>query len=270
MRRITSGLLFVAVGLAACGVPGGSIALPTDGDTPVLQVRSEGGFAPVEFILSQGPRYTLLADGRLISEGPVIEIYPGPLVPNYQVTNINPDQMRSVLDLIEAMGLPDMVDEYDDTNTSTVADANTEVVTYWDDDGAHKYSVYALGLVDVSEMRPPTASFQELIELLDELASSGSSISYTASQVQYVVGVGFTDPDFPDVRDWPLDNEDFLGWKTLPNGWMCQVRSGAVPAVFADATSTTQWTHPDESVDAEPFKILVRPLLPGEETCFGN
>ena len=266
MKRITAGLALAAMTLSACGVDAGGIDLPGKDASPVLQVRSEGGFAPVEFVLGRGPRYTLLADGRLIYEGPVIAIHPGPLVPNYQVAPVNDDQMREVLAAVERMGLPAMTEEADDTAASRVADATTEVVTYWDDDGTHRYSVYALG-IDIDLPRPPeTEAFADLLVLLDQIAASGSAGAYEADQVQYVVGPGFADLS-SDLRDWPLPNADFSGWKTLPNGWMCQVQPGAVPAVFDDATVETQWTHPETG---EPMKLLVRPLLPGEEICFGN
>ena len=266
MKRITAGFALAALAIAACGVDSGGIDLPDDGDTPILQVKSEGGFAPVEFILGQGPTYTLLANGRLISEGPVIAIHPGPLVPNYQVATINDDQMRSVLDMVSKIGLLEMIDEFDDTNTRTVADATTEVVTYWDENGAHRYSVYALGLVASDAVRPETTSFQELLVLLDQLATQ-TSTAYVADQVQYVVGPGWNDPDFTEIQDWPLSNSDFGGWKTLPNGWRCQVQSGPVPSVFTQANSATLWSDPE---GGEPLKVLVRPLLPGEELCLGN
>ncbi len=135
MRRRTLGFLMATtLGLSACGAATGGAELPADPDAPVIQVRTEGGFVPVEWILGQGPRYTLLADGRMISEGPVIAIYPEPLLPNYLVGEINPAQMSSVLELVDKIGLPDMDDEVDDTLSSFIADASTEVVTYWDPD----------------------------------------------------------------------------------------------------------------------------------------
>lgn len=264
---MTTGLLVAALTISACGIEAGGIDLPTDDDSPLLQVRSEGGFAPVELVLGRGPTYTLLADGSLISEGPVIAIHPGPLVPNYQVVRINDGQMRSVLDVVARMGLPDITDVYDDTATANVADATTEIVTYWDDNGAHRYSVYALGILDNSSARPETVAFQELLVLLDQLVASGDSTAYSGEQVHYVVGPGWADPEFPDFRDWPLENTDFTGWKTLPNGWQCTVQAGSVPPIFDDATTATQWNDPETG---DPLKLLVRPLLPGEHSCFSN
>ena len=267
MRTKTVALLIaVSVGLTACGVETGGVELPTDPDAPVVQVRSEGGFVPVEWMLGRGPTYTLLADGRLISEGPVIAIYPGPLLPNYLLSQVNADQMNAVLELINQIGLPDMENEIDESHNLVVADANTEVVTYWGADKVeHTYSVYALGLEPSSN--PSTAAFSELMVMLDQLASQGDQVPYESERTRVVAGVGFVDPEFEDVRDWPLDNTGFADWETYPNGWMCQLYGPEVLPAFADATQTTQWTHPDPMMDAPAFTLLVRPLHPGEPDC---
>lgn len=270
MKTLTPMLLAAALAISACGIDGGQqIKLPDDPDAAVLQVRSEGGFAPVEWILSRGPTYTLLADGRLIHEGPTIAIYPGPLLPNYLVVEITDDQMTSVLELVQQIGLPEMIDERDDRNTQNVADATTEVVIYWDEAGAHQYSVYALGLVPNPSSRS-TAAFSDLLNLFDRFTSQGEAISYVGDEVQVVAGVGFVDADFRNVADWPLDNTDFADWTEFTNGWMCKTFGTEVLDLFADANQASQWTHPDPMMDAPAFTLLVRPLHPGEEPCFGN
>lgn len=266
MKKLTLGLLAAVLAISACGVDGSQqIELPDNPNTAVLQVRSDGGFAPVEWILSRGPRFTLLADGRLIHEGPTITIYPGPLLPNYQVVTITDDQMASVLSLVQEIGLPDMADEKDDTNAQTVADATTEVVTYWDEAGSHTYSVYALGLVPNPTSRS-TAAFAELLNLLDELSFQGDAAPYEAERVQVIAGFGFVDPDFQNVRDWPLDNTDVEDWTEFPNGWTCKVFGPEMLDSFTDANQATQWSNPV----GDPLTLLVRPLHPGEEPCFGN
>ena len=267
MRRKTLGLLTAAaLAVSACGGGGGSGAeVPADPDAPVVQIRFEGGFLPVEISLGRGPRYTLLADGRLIREGPVIAIYPGPLLPNYLVSQINEDQMNTVLELVDKIGLPEMENEVEDSAASFIADASTEVVTYWDTAGQHTYSVYALG-IEPDSSNPSTAAFTELLVVLNQLAT-GESVPYEPERAQVIAGFGFVDPDFSDVRDWPLDNTDFSHWETLPNQWMCTTYGPEVLDAFADASQTTQWTHPDPMMDAPAFTLLVRPLHPGEPDC---
>jgi len=263
LRLVTA----VALAVPACGGGGGSGAeLPANPDTPVVQVRSEGGLLPVGISAGRGPRYTLLADGRLIHEGPVIAIYPGPLLPNYLVSQINKDQMNTVLELVDEIGLPGMENDIDDSAASYIADASTEVVTYWDTESEHTYSVYALG-IEPDSSNPSTAAFTELLVVLDQLATQGNAVSYEPEQVRVIAGVGFVDPEFADVRDWPLDNTDFSDWETLPNRWMCTIYGPEVLDTFADAGQTTQWTHPDPMMDAPAFTLLVRPLHPGEPDC---
>ncbi len=219
----------------------------------------------MEVSLGRGPRYTLLADGRLIHEGPVIAIYPGPLLSNYLVSQIDEDQMNTVLELVDKIGLPGMEDEIDDSAASYIADASTEVVTYWDTDGEHRFSVYALG-IEPDPSNPSTGAFTELLVVLDQLAA-GESVPYEPARVRVIAGFGFVDQDFADVRDWPLDNTDFSDWETLPNEWMCTIYGPEVLDTFADASQTTQWTHPDPMMDAPAFTLLVRPLHPGEPNC---
>ena len=250
---------------AACGMDSGA-GLPDKTEDPLVQIRSEGGFAPVEMVLGRGPTYTLLANGQLIYEGPVIAIYPGPLLPNYQVVEVPDDQIRAVLDLVDEIGLPDFEEERDDSANQFVADATTEVVTYWDENGTHSYSVYALGIEpDPSDSR--NKAFLDLIELMGELAASGEAIPYVGDRVQVIAGVGFADPEFSDVREWPLENTDFSEWVVLPNEWMCNMDSPDILPTFEDATQNTQWMHPDPMMDAPPFMLLVRPLHPGEPDC---
>ena len=266
MKKLTLGVLAAALAISACGVDGKQqIELPDSANTAVLQVRSEGGFAPVEWILSRGPTFTLLADGRLIHEGPTVAIYPGPLLPNYLVVTITDEQMTSVLELVEEIGLPDMVDERDDTNTHNVADATTEVVIYWDEAGAHRYSVYALG-IDLNPNNSKTAAFGDLLSALNQYSSQGEAVPYVGDEIQVVAGFGFANPDFPDVRGWPLKDTDFLDWVEFPNGWTCKVFGLEILDSFTDANQATQWSNPV----GDPLTLLVRPLHPGEESCFGN
>lgn len=263
MRLRTIGLLTAAaVTLAACG-SNTDLGLPEDPGAPVLQVRSEGGFAPVEFVLGRGPTYTLLADGSLIHTGPVAAIFPGPLLPNYLVTQISDDQMSAVLALVEEIGLPGIDDEIDDSANRFVADATTEVVTFWDNAGEHRYSVYALGI----DPNPPNAAnkaFLDLIAELDQLAASGVAVAYEGERVQVIAGEGGL-MDQNDQRDWPFDATDFSDWTTLPNGWWCNIYDADVLDSFADATQTTQWAHPAD--DGSTLTLLVRPLHPGESDC---
>lgn len=263
-------LVTVALALSACGIgDDAGVDLPEDPDAPLIQITSEGGFAPVDMVLGRGPRYTLLSDGRLIYEGPTIAIFPGPLVPNYQMARIDDGQMQMVLDLIDRMGLPDVDRAVDDSAASRVADATTEVITYWDANGEHTYAVYALGIDLDQTPEPATQAFAEMLDLMGELVS-GESATYEPDRVRIVAGPGSINEEFEDVRPWPLQNEDLSTWDPLPNEWRCQIFEPGILDEFMDASQVTVWESPDPAVFASPIKLLVRPLHPGEPDCPTN
>lgn len=260
MRRKSLGVVLFTLVLVACG---GGESSDLDPDAAVLQITSEGGFVPVEFALSNGPRYTVLGDGRLIFQGVQTMEFPGPLVPPYMVAQLDDSQLNAVLAMVEDMGLADIVDESDDSALNFVADASTEVIRFWDDNGEHKYSVYALGIQEEPTER--NATFLELIETLDRFTAEAPAEPYEAEEVRVVAGYGFVDPEFSDEREWPLEEEVFADWTELPNGWYCRTYEPEVMGSFEDATQATVWTHPDGTSD--PLTLLVRPLIPGETAC---
>ena len=274
MRRSQLALIVsAAMTLVACSAAevGGSTTEqpgPPAEPTPLIQIRSEGGFAPVELILANGPTYTLMSDGQLISQGPIPEIFPGPLVPPYQTQTTSADDIDRIMDLVEEIGLPEMVDEFDDSAAAFVADATTEVITYWDDNGAHRYSVYGLGIgpnpLNPDEpLDPRTEAFAELWEMMGNLGLEATE-PYQPEAVRVIAGLSMADPDpeFVDVREWPWDDDQPDSWTRVNQDWTCQVFGPEVLDMFTDATQTTTW-----SLDGSEYKLLVRPLLPGEPDC---
>lgn len=263
---MTSLVAFVSLTLlfAACGGGNGDNGMvDVEPDEPLLQITSEGGFAPVEVVLNTGPRYTILGDGSLIFSGVQTLEYPGRLLPPYFVAQLEDNQLNAVLVMVEDIGLPEIEDEDDNSAANFVADATTEVIRYWDENGEHRLAVYALGIEPEPTER--NAAFLGLIETLDAFTAQTDAEPYEAERVRIVTGPGQVDPEFEDVRPWPLDDTDLGQWQTLPNGWQCQVFGPEVLADFETATQATTWEHPDGS--SAPVKLLVRPLHPGEPDC---
>lgn len=266
MGRKTIGLLAAAtLTLAACGTGGGALDPPDELVSPVVRIQYEGGFVPLEWSLASGPSYQLLSDGRLIFQAVTTMQYPGPLVVPYLQVQLNDGDVDRVLALITEMGLPDMVDEKDDSQASFVADAPTYVITYWDDEGPHKYSIYALGM-ESEAANEATAVALELDSLMIEL-SSGEPETYVADEIKVFAGVSMVEPEpgVEDVRPWPLpdDPQDWSGFSGID--WKCNVYPGDSLDLFTDATQVTQWTAP--TGDVGPYTLLVRQLLPGEDGC---
>lgn len=260
MRKKPLGaLLSIALVAAACGSPTEELT----GDGPILQITSEGGFVPVEVALNTGPRYTVLADGRVIYPGFETMEFPGALIPPYQVARLGGSQLHALLAMVEDIGLPDIEDEIDDSAIDFVADATTEVITYWDDNGEHRYGVYALGIEETPTER--NTAFLELLATLDRFTAEAPAETYPPERVRLLAGDGFADPGFEDVREWPLTDSGPSDWTALPNGWRCEVFGGSTLTLFDDATEATRWELPDGSSD--PVQILVRPLHPGEPDC---
>lgn len=234
-----------------------------DSDEPVLQIVSEGGFAPVELLLGAGPLYTVLGDGSLIHQGFQTLEYPGRMIPPYLVAQLDDEQMDEILAIVDRIGLPEVDDEIDDSAMDMVADATTEVVVYWDGEGEHRLAVYALGIEETPSDR--NSAFLELNSTLNGFLAEAPAEPYQAERARVITGPGAPEPGFEDLREWPLEDTDLSTWTELANGWQCMAVDGSVLATFDDATTATTWEHPDGS--SEQLKLLVRPLHPGEPDC---
>lgn len=276
MSRITKKLgLLAALTLitAACGT-GPALAPPDTGagdSDPLLQISSVGGFVPVEYNLSRGPTFTLTYGGKFVFPGVTTEEFPGRLVPSVLEAQLDESQMTEIREILNEMGISEISDGQDNSVVN-VADASTEVIKYWDGDGLHRYSVYALGITDQPKS-DATAAFAELFDYLHDLAATVTGTVYQPESIRIVAGVyrGGFDPQFEERRDWPLEDENPDEWDVFTTigdeTWTCKVLGASVLSTFEDARQTTVWAHPTESADAENFQLLVRPLHPGEAAC---
>ncbi len=280
MKRHVTGLALIAMLLAACGATGGAATTvasttdtsPTETTLPaaedvVLVVEDIGGFVPIEFALGRGPRYVLTGDGRLIFQGPMIEIFPQPLWPNYQVRQLTEDELDLVMDAITATGIDQITDEVDDNSANIIADASTTVITYYDDQGEHRFEVYAL---DIGEGQSEQVQrLAGLVRVLDGVATAEGDVSELEPESIQVIAqeAEATGDEFEQVVEFPID-EDPATWDDLAGqqGIKCASFEGedaqALVSAFREANQATLFEAGDTT-----WRVFPRPLLPGEEPC---
>ncbi len=277
------------LGTAACAERGGSpgspspsstAALPDGGDgTLVLQAEYTGGFVTPESTPSRLPLASVYADGRVIVEGPVAAIYPGPAWPNVQVIDIGRDGVQELADRALAAG----VAETDDLGTPPLADVFTTRFTLVTATETFVREVYGLteteGMPDSGLTDEQVAARGELSDLLDELTGLGVSEdgepapqSWTPAAVAAVVrpwspseediAQGLT----PEPLPWPgpaLPGEPLGSFPDLTCVTAAGAEGGAVVAAAQDANMLTPWL----SADGSRWSVLFRPLLPHETGC---
>ncbi|MGH8873950.1 MAG: hypothetical protein ACRDVM_01685 [Acidimicrobiia bacterium] len=268
-----------AFGLAACagsgavvGNGGSGSSAPTtlaDPDALLVEVRWEGGFAPPDLLVNRLPRFALYGDGTLYFEGAVPMIFPGPMLPPVQQVTIGPEALAEVLQLVEDTGLPEITEERNDEAASLVADAPDTVVIYHDDAGAHSFSVYGLDFVETRDVR--VAQLRTLVQNLERLAfESGTPREYRPQRVQVQVAAveDISDQELANFQPWPL-SVTFAELVPSAFDFRCRAFHGEegerLLGAFSDADTATYW----ETEDGIIYRILARPLLPGEEACPG-
>lgn len=282
MKRTIISAVCVALAATACGTddaddttdaPGttagpGTTSATTgfpgrDPGEPVLMIEDEGGFAPIDMVLNRPPTFVLLGDGTLISVGPQVGAFPGPVMPAMQQVQLNEDQVEDVKVLIEATGLPEIDEVINDDAAAVVADATTTVATYFDaDGGTHRISVYALGIdPDPSDQ---LANLLLLRTKLSDFALPGGE-PYHNDRVIVRVLEGGGIADFDDTRPWafsfePSDMPAQAG--EVPCRVLESSAADEVKQIMADATQATVWEHTTGT-----FTVLARELTPGEAGC---
>lgn len=239
---------------------------PTDPDQRILVVRREGGLVPPSFLFSQLPLYTVYADGRLVYEAPRTAEFPGPLIPPVAQADLGAEGLARVMAAIEEVGLPDIRELYNTDAADQVADAPNTVAVYFDENGEHLYSVYALEIAEPTD--PQARELGDLVDLLGRLAATSPDAGpFEIERLQVVAASQTADPSDPQavVVPWPLSITP-QDMQETRYGVRCVVVDvaqdpGALPA-FETAHQMTFFEH-----DGTPYRLTVVPLLPGEVGC---
>ena len=274
--------LLTALVATACVAPVGAAnpsASPSDAadrDGVVIRVGLEGGFVTPGANLSRLPTVLVTADGRVITPGPELAIYPGPLLPNVQVRTLTPQALADLLDLARSSGM--LVDA--DYAGGPIADAATTVLRITLDGVTYTQSAYALfESVDATGAEAPAGApdaqgraamraFIDALTALPEDAYAGPSAPYEADAVRIYSSAFVPQPDADWLPvEWPLEDLATAGESAGEGlGIRCQVVSGDDLARVLPLLEGANSATPFRSNDAD-YALTVRPLLPGETGC---
>jgi hypothetical protein len=280
-------LVVVAVVTAGCssapggagGASGGStntthFAYPRGADDLVLGITVGGGLVAPGANFAQVPMTTLTGDGRCITVGPQVAIYPGPAMPNLRRQVLIGNGMQTVLNAARDAGLLVSDRSY---GRPPVADAPTTTFTLVVGAGRFVSRVYALGM-ESGGTTPDlsNADVQHRQQLLDFERKLGDLTTWLGANVgpdeEYVVTklavlaqevpADSTDPSgvTPNTLDWPL--ADLATAKSTSAGGVVVVEGDDLDTLrplLTQATQITLWRS-----GGTTYHLIFRPILPGE------
>ena len=182
---------------------------PTTASAPVaglaVQIRTGGGFVPVEFNFINIPEFTLYADGRVIVTGPTTLEYPGAALPNLLEGRVNTQAVTAAVKSARAAGVFDNPD----LGNPPIADAPSTTFTVVDDGQKATLGAYALGFNDGFGLTPAQQEARRKLQAFrDEMTNLGAAARdpYRAVALSVLVrpyqDQGGTEPA-PGQADWP-------------------------------------------------------------------
>lgn len=275
-------LLVVAVVATACvgtvgAAPSGK---PVKSDQVVFRVSWEGGFVTPEMLLGRLPIVVVYADGRVITQGPQIAIYPGPLMPNLVEHTLSEDALARLIELAREKGLLKTV-HYD---MPGIADAPDTVLEINVDGASYRVSAYALAeAVDLEggyDLDPADLEGREALrEFIDALTGIPAEdfvdeehpLALEALRIYAGKAVIVPNSELPGEQptiDWPLEDLAVAGEavENSPIDVRCQVVAGedlaTILPLLQDANTLSTFRS-----EGELYSLTVRPLLPGETGC---
>jgi hypothetical protein len=287
--RPAVGLALATLLLTACAEQGGTgaappgpssetptesetVSLPEGQEALVLQVADVGGFTTPEMLAARLPVVSVYADGRVITQGPVPAIYPGPAWPNVQVQHVD----QATVQQLAARAMDAGIAETADLGSPPLADATSTRFTLVTDEGPVTREVYALresvgagGLTE--EQEEARTALQDLLDDLTDLtqavgAESEAPEPYTPEAVAALARPWTEPADELAHPELPWPGPALPGEPIAPEV-TCVTATGeeaqALADVARDATTMTPWV----GADGARWSITFRPLLPHESGC---
>jgi hypothetical protein len=276
-------LVMAAVVATACSVAAGSLSSPTPSEKPtdpdqvVFRVSWEGGFVMPETLLGRLPLVVVYADGRVITQGPTLAIYPGPLMPNLQEHTLSAAALDRLIELAREKELLKTV-HYDFPGIADAADTVLEINL---DGNSYRVSAYALaeaandtGLdAAAAEGRAALRDFVDALTGIPtaDFVDTEHEFVPTGLRIYASPAVVVPNSELPGEQpaiDWPLEDLATAGEavENSPIGVRCQVVEGEDLATVLPLLQASNSLQTFKSSD-ELYSFTVRPLLPGESGC---
>ncbi len=282
-------LLLLPVVLAGCAARGSGGAapdpaepgLPGAPDELVLQVAYTGGFVTPEMLAGRLPLVSVYADGRVITEGPVIAIYPGPAWPNVQVQEIDRAAVHTLVEHARAAG----VTGTEDLGTPPLADVPSTRFTLATATETTVREGYALtesagmdaGSSGLTEEQ--LAARAELVAFLDELTDLPGTLGadavspVAAFEPAAVAALVLPWADDPEAEpglaraDVPWPGPELPGEPLGVPGLSCVTATGEQARAVVTAARAADTLTPWVTGDGARWAVSFRPLLPHESGC---
>jgi hypothetical protein len=298
--RLLLGVIPLALAAAACagtavyGRAGGAGNTPPSGAiSAALRVDWVGGFVTPVMRATRAPLLAIYPDGRVIDEGPQIEIYPPPALPNLQLRRISAADVRRLVDRAVAAG----IGTEQDFGQPPIADAPSTRFTIQTAGGVRTTEIPALMEADGSGLTAHQQSARRAVRnLFDDLtdlpATLGSGAVSDSTPYPPTAVAAFAEPwtqtdpgpcpsaqaprsspgagpgiscGGPPARPWPgaaLPGEPVGTRGDLSCVTARGAEARALLAAARTAVSTTPWTSGDRQ-----WRVSLRPLLPDESGC---
>lgn len=284
VSRVASPVPIVLLLIACTATPGasptpGPTANPTPTLTPssppnanvaVIRIEQTGGMMPPWETMRWYPTVALYGDGRLITPGPELGLYPGPALPNVTMVRFSRDGVEQALAWAAEAGLQGP----DRQLGPMILDAGELVFSVVGPNGTHRTSVTALSADD-----PQIGALRQFQDVISNLAAwlpedvTSQPGPYPWDRLRVVSfpadPANMPDPDRAQVVDWPLADLASLGvsWSE-PAQYRCFELTGddlaVVRPIFESANELTLYRAAD--VD---YQLYLHPLLPDDEACPG-
>lgn len=283
----TTILLAACTGSGLGGSPGTSTPPPDNsgiahpaGSELVFKMEYTGGFVPVESLFTSTPAATITGDGTVITQGAMMEIFPGPALAPMQSRRLTEAGLQLVLERLAETGFFGESAAF--SEDAGAADAQTTVFTLHADDREVTVSVGGLGMASPNagererQAHAMLASLSEDLSALDQLVPESAWDEtawhpYEPAALRLLVRNADNDPANPDgipgtEAAWPTDadpaafGEPFAPLEGSSCGGVTGEEAQAWLAALAEANQLTRFTAGDHL-----YAVLARPVLPGEE-----